>query len=408
MTLPQRIEVLAIGDELLDGRVADTNTLRLAAALQAVGLRVAQRTTIPDDIATIVREAEASIARGAELCVVSGGLGPTRDDVTAEAFASLAGVELVRDEAQVRAIEEKLAFRGRSITENQRKQADRPVGAALIENARGTAPGFDLTVNGCRFVSVPGVPREFDGMITGAVIDPLRAVTTPLAKRSLRCFGVPEAEIDARLAPLVREFPDVRQGFRAHFPEIHVTLSSSNTTELDAAAGKAWELLARECYTTDERSFAEVVLEDLRAAKYRLGVAESCTGGLIGDMLTDVPGSSDVFWGGAIVYANEAKMKSLGVSASTLDAHGAVSEETVREMVAGIRERAGVECAVAVSGIAGPGGGTAEKPVGTVWMAAGTPEAVETRRIQWPFDRRRNKVVSAYSALALIRRLVMS
>ncbi|MEO1171938.1 MAG: CinA family nicotinamide mononucleotide deamidase-related protein, partial [Myxococcota bacterium] len=380
--LPERIEVLAIGDELLDGRVADTNTLRLATALGAVGLRVAQRTTITDDVETIVREAKAVIGRGAELCIVSGGLGPTRDDVTAAAFAALASVELVRDEAQVRVIEEKLSFRGRQITENQRKQADRPRGALLIENPRGTAPGFDLTVNGCRFVSVPGVPREFDGMVQAVVIEPLRAITTPLEKRGLRCFGVPEAEVDARLARLVTDFPGVRQGFRAHFPEIHVTLSSSDEAELDAAAQEAKKLLAKECYTTEDKSYAQVVLETLRGRGMRLSLAESCTGGLIGDMLTDVPGSSDVLWGGAIVYANEAKLHSLGVASQTLDAHGAVSEETVREMVSGIRDRSGTECAVAVSGIAGPGGGTEEKPVGTVWMAAATPEVVKARKLQ--------------------------
>lgn len=408
MNLPKRIEVLAIGDELLDGRVADTNTLRLAQRLDEVGLAIQQRTTILDDIDTIVREARAIIARGTELCIVSGGLGPTRDDVTAEAFAALAGVEMIRDERQVARIEELLSFRGRTITENQRKQADRPRGATVIENPRGTAPGFSLMVDGCRFVSVPGVPREFDGMIDEVVIAPLRDGSAPREMRLLKCFGIAEAEVDARLDGLAIEFPMVRQGYRAHFPEIHVTLRAEFTDveQLEAAHRRAVEALAVETFSTSDDDYAEVVLRTLRDKGYRLALAESCTGGLIGDMLTDVPGSSDVLWGGAVVYANEAKLGLLGVSAEELEAHGAVSEEVVRRMARGALDLSGCECAVAVSGIAGPGGGTDEKPVGTVWMAAAAPEGIEARRLRFPFDRRRNKVVSAYSALELLRRLV--
>ncbi len=408
MDLPKRIEVLAIGDELLDGRVADTNTLRLAQRLDGVGLAIQQRTTILDDIDTIVREAKAIIARGTDVCVVSGGLGPTRDDVTAEAFAALAGVGMVRDEQQVARIEEMLSFRGRKITENQRKQADRPRGAAVIENPRGTAPGFSLVVEGCRFVSVPGVPREFDGMIDAVLIAPLRDVTTPREKRALKCFGIAEAEVDARLSDLATEYPMVRQGYRAHFPEIHVTLRSEveHVTALEAAHARAVGALAVETFTTGEESYAEVILQTLRAKGYRLVLAESCTGGLIGDMLTDVPGSSDVLWGGGVVYANEAKQRLLGVSDEQLEAHGAVSEAVVTQMAKGALELSGCDCAVAVSGIAGPGGGSDDKPVGTVWMAAAAPGKMEIRRLRYPFERRRNKIVSAYSALELLRRMI--
>ncbi|MEL6761260.1 MAG: CinA family nicotinamide mononucleotide deamidase-related protein [Myxococcota bacterium] len=408
MTLPKRIEVLAIGDELLDGRVADTNTLRFAKALSSIGLAIQQRTTILDDIETIVREARAIVARGCELCLVSGGLGPTRDDVTAEAFARLADVGLQRDPTQVERIERMLSFRGRAITENQKKQADRPENAVVIENAHGTAPGFALELTGCRFVSVPGVPREFDAMVDAAVIAPLRQSTKPREVRTLRCFGVPEAEVDARLASLVTDFPNVRQGYRAHFPEIHVTLRAEHdrVAELDEAFAEARSLLARETFTIRDESYAEVVLSRLRERGLRLALAESCTGGLIGDMLTDIPGSSDVLWGGGVVYANEAKMKLLGVSADDLQTHGAVSEEVVRQMVKGAQELSGCECAVSVSGIAGPAGGSEDKPVGTVWFGCATPSGISARRLRYPFDRRRNKIVSAYSALELLRRRV--
>lgn len=406
MNRPSRIEVLAIGDELLDGRVADTNTLRFAQKLATIGLGIDQRCTVGDDIAAIAREAQAAICRGTQLCVVSGGLGPTSDDVTAQAFAEFAGVALERDSRQVTEIEKKLGLRDRAITENQRKQADRPKGAAPIENLVGTAPGFCMVIDGCRFVSVPGVPMEFDPMVEAAVIAPLREGSTPRGVRTLRLFGLPEAEADARLAPCALEFPDVAIGYRAHFPEIHVTLHSGDNArdQLERAFDFARQVLAEELYATDERSYAAVILEILRRRGFRLALAESCTGGLIGDMLTDVEGSSDVLWGGGVVYDNAAKVKLLGVDRDGLHRDGAVSENVARQMVQGILQLARVECALAVSGIAGPGGGSEDKPVGTVWIAVATPAGVRARRLGFPFDRRRNKVISAYSALELLRR----
>ncbi|MEO0811795.1 MAG: nicotinamide-nucleotide amidohydrolase family protein, partial [Myxococcota bacterium] len=284
----------------------------------------------------------------------------------------------------------------------------RPDGAEVIHNPRGTAPGFSLTVGGCRFVSVPGVPREFDGMIESVVLVPLRERATPREKRTLRCFGIPEAEVDSRLAGLATEFPMVRQGYRAHFPEIHVTLRAerAHVAQLDEVYSRATELLAKETYTLSDDGYAEVVLETLRAKGFRLALAESCTGGHIGDMLTDVPGSSDVLWGGTVAYDNAAKLDVLNVNREDLERDGAVSEVVVRQMADGARRLSGCECAVAVSGIAGPNGGTDDKPVGTVWMAAATPDEVKARVLRFPFERRRNKIVSAYSALELLRRML--
>ncbi|MBC7794927.1 MAG: hypothetical protein H7Z43_14575, partial [Clostridia bacterium] len=274
-----RVEVLAIGDELLDGRVADTNTLRLAIALSDVGLKIAQRTTVTDDIEAIVREAKAIVARGAKLCVVSGGLGPTRDDVTSEAFAELLNVPMERDDAQVKRIEERLAKRGRPITDNQRKQADRPRGAETIFNPNGTAPGFALRFDGCVFVSTPGVPSEFDGMIAEAVIAPLREHAVAIEQRSLHTYGLSEGEIDARLAPLAEQFPNVRVGFRAHMPEIHVSLSAraEHTQALEGAIEFARCQLQDSVYTESREAFASVVLDKLRKAGAKLILAESCT-----------------------------------------------------------------------------------------------------------------------------------
>lgn len=401
-----RIEVLAIGDELLDGRVADTNTLRLAEALGEIGLGLSQRTTLPDDIDRIVSEAKAIAARKTALCVVSGGLGPTSDDVTAAAFATLMGEDLVRDSAQVARIEKMLAFRKRSLTPNQAKQADRPASAQLIENPAGTAPGFSVTYAGCRFVALPGVPREYDIMVAAAIISELSEGRAPLPKRTLRCFGIPEAEADARLDELRVQWPDIRLGFRAHFPEIHVTLRGASAS-LEAAFAHAQERLAKETYSTRDEELAAVVLAELRERKMTLVLAESCTGGLLGDMVTNVPGASDVFWGAMVTYSNDAKTRLLGVDESLLEDHGAVSEPVVVAMARGALERSGADIAVAVSGIAGPGGGTAEKPVGTVCLAVasatGEPKA---RTLYFPFDRRRNKTISAFAALDAVRRYI--
>lgn len=401
-----RVEVLAIGDELLDGRVADTNTLRLAVAIADLGLKIAQRTTITDDIDVIVREAKAIAARGTALCVVSGGLGPTRDDVTSEAFAQLVGVGMVRDEAQVKRIEERLARRGRTMTENQRKQADRPQGAEVIVNPNGTAPGFAIRHGGCIFVSMPGVPAEFDGIVANDVVAPLKKSAAPIEKRSLYCFGITEGEVDARLTSLAEKCPSVRVGFRAHMPEIHVSLSApaNEKAALEEALKFTREQLNENVFTENKEPFAKVVLDMLKKRGATLTVAESCTGGLIGDMITDIPGSSEVFLGGFEAYGNDLKERALGVPKGLMVDGGVVSEPVVIAMAEGAIKMTGATYALAVSGIAGPGGGTEEKPVGTVCMALVGPNIRESRTMRWPFDRRRNKVVSAYSALDILRR----
>ncbi len=401
-----RVEVLAIGDELLDGRVADTNTLRLAQALAPIGLEIAQRTTVRDDIEAIIREAKAVQARGTTLCVVSGGLGPTADDLTSEAFAKLAGCTLVRDAEQARRIEDRLKLRGRPLTDNQLKQADRPSASAVIPNHAGTAPGFALVLGGCRFVSVPGVPHEFDAMVRTAVVEPLAAGRPPLVKRQFKSFGLIEAEVDKRLEHLASECPEVKLGFRVKFPEIHVTLVAEDTHA--AAVGRATELvrqaLGEHVFTEGADELAGVVLDLLKQRGESLATAESCTGGLIGDLITDIPGSSEAFVGGACTYAYATKTDLLGVANETLTSQGAVSEATVLEMARGARQRFGTTWAVSATGIAGPGGGTPDKPVGTVWIGLAGPETELAKKLQLPFDRRANKVVTAYSALDLLRR----
>lgn len=398
--------MLVIGDEVLDGRIVDTNSQRLAWALHPVGLLCAQRTVITDDIDAIVREAQAIAARGTKLCVVSGGLGPTSDDLTGEAFARLCNVPLVRDATQEKAIEAYLLRRGRQMTDNQRKQADRPQGAEVIANATGTAPGFAISYGGCRFVSVPGVPTEFDQLVAEAVVAPLAAKATPRVRHGLYCYGIIEAEADRRLAPIHSQFPHVRLQFRIKFPEVHVTMHTTNdhNDELRAAVQFAREALGDVVFAEDDISFAAAVLGLLAEHQETVAVAESCTGGLVCDMLTDVPGSSANVNVGLTAYANSAKRSLLGVSDEVLHKHGAVSEAAVIEMANGARNLCNSGYGIAISGIAGPTGSTAHKPVGLIWFGLSTPERTVAKEVVLPHDRRRNKIVGAYLGLDMLRR----
>jgi nicotinamide-nucleotide amidase len=401
-----RIEALIIGDELLDGRVTDTNTVRLAQKLGEMGLKIQQRTTITDDPDIIIREAKRIAERATSVCVVSGGLGPTSDDITAESFAKLLGVELKRDAAQEQKITERLIARGREVTANQLKQADRPLGAEVIENHHGSAPGFALVYEGCRFVSVPGVPREFDPMVESAVLAPLQETGCEPARVVLRTFGMIEAQVETRIDKLKTQWPMVRLGFRAHFPTIDVSLSSdaADRPALQEAADYARGKLGDHLFSEEKGPFAASLVKMLIDAKATVATAESCTGGKVGDLITDVSGSSRVFREGVVAYCNEVKVSRLAVKTETLESEGAVSEAVVLEMARGIREKAGATYGLAISGIAGPSGGTPEKPVGTVFLAAVGEHFEQVRKLSLDYGRERNKLVSAYGVLDLLRR----
>ncbi len=409
--MPERLEILAIGDELLDGRVVDTNTIRLAEALGAVGGHLSHRASVTDDIAAIVAEARASANRGTTTCVLSGGLGPTSDDLTAAAMAQLCGVPLVRDAAQASRISELIASRGRTVTANQLKQADRPQGAQLLHNAHGTAPGFAVHYQGCRFVALPGVPREFMPMLHDAVIAPM-GDRAPVQRRALYCFGLLEAEVDRRLGELGSQFPGVRLQFRLKFPDIHVTMHAplAHSAQLETAHAWAATQLAPHVYATHSTGpgLAATVLRLLQARRATLAVAESCTGGLLADLLTDVPGSSAAYLLGVNSYSNASKVDVLGVESAMLNAHGSVSEAVVLQMARGVRRLAKATYGLSTSGIAGPGGGTATKPVGMLWLGLSGPEGDEAICLQLHWDRRAHKEAGCANSLELLRRWLLA
>ncbi len=368
--------ILAIGDEIVSGLTIDTNSSYLAQLLRGVGVPVVGFMTVADDETAII-EAMGRATADAELVISTGGLGPTVDDLTTACVAAFAGVPLELHEPSLRRIEERFRGMGLEMPENNRKQALLPRGAELVPNPAGTAPGFALTVRTPRgerhLISLPGVPREMRGMAEETVLPWVGRHTgaTHIGSRVFSTFGLSESRMDEMLAGVVAA-GEARLSFRAAFPRLQarVAVTADSAEEVDARLTRLEvrirERLGDHLYAVGDEGLEETAGRLLRERGLTLAVAESCTGGLIGHRLTDVPGSSDYFLLGLIAYSNDMKESLLGVRGDTLVSHGAVSEQTVREMAKGVRAAAGASLGLATSGIAGPGGGSAEKPVGMV------------------------------------------
>lgn len=397
------IEILTIGDELLDGLTIDGNAARLGRLLDPIGLRVARRTSVRDRVADIT-QALLEIGGRADICVVSGGLGPTSDDVTVDALAEAAGVELVEDaEVWARIV---ARFDGRAPTANNRRQARVPKGGRALQSDIGTAPGIELDLGRCRFYLLPGVPREFHWHVDTHLVPALRARTgerLPPLSRILRFVGIGESAIGARIERLGLP-SSLSVAYRVRDLDIEVRVRGTDPTQVADAAARIAATGEETFVGEGDASLVEVVLDLCRREGLTLGTAESCTGGLLGSLLTAVPGASDVVRGGIVAYANSVKTQVLGVPVGIIDTHGAVSEPCAAAMAAGARRVLGCDIAMAVTGIAGPGGGTPEKPVGTVclgWSGAGLDRAVT---VQLRGDRDRIRLLSAARALDGVRR----
>lgn len=406
-----RVEILAIGNELLDGSLADTNTARLAGVLRARGLGVHRGQTVPDEPDAIIG-ALAHAATRSDLVLVTGGLGPTEDDLTVDAAAAFAGVPLEMDQAILEHLKARYAGRGFPFTPNNAKQARVPRGATSLHNAAGTAPGVRLEHADTTFFFFPGVPREVQRLAEDHLLPwvDAHAPERPMESRVFKTFGKTESQVATLLEPLPRD-PRVHVAYRAHFPEIRLTLHATHPDAaarqalLDELSGEVRRLLGTLIFSeTPGDTMAGVVARELTTRGLTLATAESCTGGLIASLLTDVPGASAWFREGAVTYANEAKTRRLGVDPALLDAHGAVSEPVARAMAQGQRAATGADLAVAVTGIAGPTGGTEDKPVGTVHLALASAQGTTHLHRRLPFDRRRNRLGSAWAAMDLVRR----
>lgn len=406
------VEFLVTGDEVVRGLVADTNTAATASKLYPLGFRLRGTSVVGDDGADI-RRALLDISVRVDVCIVSGGLGPTSDDLTAGCAAQAAGVPLVRDEEwarRLRALWEKRRP-GEPMPANNERQALLPSGAENLGNPDGTAPAFALRLARCTFYFLPGVPREYHRIVQEMVIPRLLATTgnNVLRSRILHCFGVTESRLDEMVAGIREAHPEVRFGFRTRFPENHLTLVALAPEAAVAEANLARvEKLCREAlgdfvYGQDGVTFAQAVGERLAARGETICCAESCTGGLLTQLLTEVAGSSRWTQGAFVTYSYELKESVLGVPHELLERHGAVSEPVARAMAEGARTRSGATWSVAITGIAGPAGGTPDKPVGTVWLAlsghSGTSAVVKKFR----GDRGQVRMQSAFGALQLLR-----
>lgn len=417
-----RIESLAIGDELLDGRVVDKNTTDLGDALSQLGLELQGARTVPDRRALIVAALREAAARS-DIIVTSGGLGPTSDDITGDCIAEAAGTGMRFDEESFERIKAMFAFRGIPMAESNRRQAEMPATSTTLVNEMGTAPGFVTPLvmrvaageHTCQVWSFPGVPREYRHLLEEHLLPRVRERMAAgggkrvLVRRTLRSLGLAESTVGERLASLERENPDVRVQYRAAFPEIIVRVvvegddAAACEARADALSARARADIGGSIWGTGDDPLEICVLRALQARAETLATAESCTGGLIAKRLTDVPGSSSVMKGGVVSYANEVKTALLDVPSALLEQHGAVSEQVARAMAEGARQRLGSTWAVSTTGVAGPSGGSEDKPVGLVWFALAGPSSTVAAKKKFPdFGRERIREMAAAHALHMI------
>lgn len=402
--------VLCIGTELTRGELLNSNATWLAESITRIGLEVTALDCVDDHHGRI----EACLRRLAaahQVIVCTGGLGPTTDDITTECAARVAGVGLVRDSAALAHIEDRVRrYTKRALAPSNAKQADFPAGSRILPNANGTAPGFHIKLGASDAYFMPGVPSEMKAMFDSSVAPDLtRLVSNPRQQIVLRCFGLPESEVNDRLAGVEAQF-GVVIGYRASLPEIEVKVLAQGDSQADAlgvarkAADEVRSRLGDHVYGEGFGSLPEHVGGLLSASGKTLAIAESCTGGLAAELVTRVPGSSRYFLGAAVTYANSAKTALLGVPEPLIVAHGAVSAEVARAMAEGVRARLGADFGLAFTGIAGPDGGTDQKPVGLVHWAlasAGGTQAQERVFSGRRLDIRRR---AAFAGFDLIRR----
>jgi nicotinamide-nucleotide amidase len=409
-------EILTIGDELCRGEIVDTNAAWLAAELWALDIPVAWITSCRDEPDDLRRALETAASR-ADLVLTSGGLGPTEDDLTVDVVAGLLGVAAVIDEPSRQRMEAALAARNYRLTPNNLRQVRVPEGAAAYANPAGLAPGFGVRIAGRPVFCLPGVPRELEAIFASALREQIAALrersgAVRIARRTFRVFGKGESHVAAALEGLVDGVPGASLHYQVAFPETLVKLVVRDRDPVRAASRlEGLETTLRQrlgdlVYGTGDDSLAAALGRALQAAGLSLATAESCTGGLLGALITAVPGASSYYRGGAVTYADEEKVRQLGVRVETLERDGAVSAGCVREMAQGARDRFAVDLAVAVSGVAGPGGGSPDKPVGTVWIAVAGPgagDAVHDRLLSWPGTREQVRRLAAYWAMSMVR-----
>ena len=411
-------EIIAVGSELLTPFRTDTNSLYLTEQLNQLGIEVSFKSVVGDNLRRLVEAAQHALFRS-EIVIFSGGLGPTEDDLTREAVAEALGVEMRRDPEILTRLEERFAARGWKMAPNNAKQADVLDGATVLSNANGTAPGQWLSGKFDEreriVVLLPGPPHELKALFEGEVRDRLRSKVPPaaLATRVLKVAMLGESQVDARVAPIYKRYPDVETTILAAAGEVQLHFKARAETpdaaqrEIDEVADAVEDELDDAVFSREGESLEQIVGYWLQMRNATLAVAESCTGGLLAERITSVSGSSRYFLGGAVVYSNQLKTELAGVPAEMIDRHGAVSRDVAAALAEGIRYRCESTLGVGVTGVAGPTGGTPEKPVGLVFHAVASDSGTEVIQRNFPGDRKRIRWFASTMALDMVRRKLM-
>lgn len=406
-------EIIAVGSELLTPFRQDTNSLYLTGKLNDLGIEVRFKTIVGDDAARLAEVFRCALGRS-QLIILIGGLGPTEDDVNREVVAEVLGRPLHEEPEIRRRIEARFARFGRAMSPNNLRQAVVPEGAEWLENHNGTAPGLWIEHEGAAIVLLPGPPREMEAMFDAACLPRLERVAPPSVVRTLvlKVIGLAESEVDQRIAPIYKTYANPQTTILATPGGIEVHLRARTESGakahalLDELAGKIETALGDYVFSTSGETLEEIVGRYLALRHKTLAVAESCTGGLLSERLTRVPGSSNYFLGGVVCYSNELKTRLAGVPANLIEENGAVSKPIAIALAEGVRRNTGASIGLGITGIAGPGGGAAEKPVGLVFIALADERGAQVREFRFPGDRERVRNLSTTAALEMIRRRI--
>lgn len=406
-------EIIAVGSELLTPHRSDTNSLYLTGKLNSLGIDVQFKTVVGDDPERLASVFRAALERS-KLIILMGGLGPTEDDINRQVVADVLGRELHEIPEIVERIAARYARTGRKMPANNARQALVPEGAEWVPNQKGTAPGIWIEQDGKIIVMLPGPPRELEGMFEDQCMPRLKSRVTGsrIRTRVIKVAGLPESEVDERIAPIYKPYTNPSTTILSTGGAIEVHLTARAVTQeeadalLDELTDKIEPALGDHIFSASGETLEEVVGMYLVMKQKTLATAESCTGGLLSERITRVPGSSEYYLGGAVCYSNEMKTRFAGVSPKLLETHGAVSKPVAQALAEGIRKKTNASVGIGITGVAGPGGGTEEKPVGMVFISVADDRGTEVREFRFPGDRERVRLLSSQFALEMLRRRI--
>jgi len=406
-----KAELITIGDELLYGHVLDTNASFIGEKVAEAGIELVYHTTVGDQAENLINAIAQAMNR-VDIVLTTGGLGPTHDDITKKIICKYFKRQLVFHEEILKELEKKYKAQGIKMPAINQNQALLPQGAKFLENSIGSALGIVIEEHGKTFVSMPGVPSEMKLMVTEQLMPLLKklALGQVISHRKLRTIGIMESVIFEKVKDIVEEKSIIEIAFLPSFRgvDIRLTAKAKDGAEakqaIEALEARFTERIGKYIFGYDNEELPDIIGKLLRERNATIAVAESCTGGLLGKLFTDIPGSSEYFLGGVIAYSNDIKTKILNVPALTLERHGAVSAETARHMADGVRNLTGAMIGVSITGVAGPTGGTLEKPVGLTYVGLATPDGLKSKDLHYGKDRERNRQRAAYSAMDVVRR----